>query len=222
MRILYHHILCPFSRKIRFMLTEKKLDFTLKIEPFWEKKETFFELNHAMEVPVLVDLNGNTIPESHAIEEYLHETTAEPNLIGHSLAEKAETRRLVYWFDLKFFNEVSKPFLEERHFNHYKKINKVDSARIRKASQDILLHLDYIGWLVARRNFLAGEHFSMADIAAAAHISALDYLGLVPFDHNHDMKSWYMRVKSRPSFKPFFLDKIPQAKPVEQYMLLDF
>ena len=129
---------------------------------------------------------------------------------------------IIYWFDLKFAKEVSMPFLEERHFNCFKRINKIDSARLRKASQDLLLHLDYIGWLVARRNFLAGDHFSMADIAAAAHISALDYLGLIPFEHNYDMKSWYMRVKSRPTFKPFLTDKVPNSKASEYYALLDF
>ena len=204
------------------MLAEKKLDFTLKFEPFWDKREEFFELNHAMEVPVLVDLNGSTIAESHAIEEYLHETVKEPNLLGKTPSERAEARRLVYWFDLKFSKEVSLPFLEEKHFNHYKRINRVDSVRLREAAKELLLHLDYIGWLVARRNFLAGDHFSMGDIAAAAHISALDYLGLIPFEHNHDMKAWYMRVKSRPTFKPFLTDKIPNMKPTEYYSLLDF
>ena len=222
MRVLYHQTLCPFSRKIRFLLAEKKLDFTLKAEPFWEKRESFFELNHAMEVPVLIDLNGSVIPESHAIEEYLHEMVPEPNLLGELPSERAEARRLVYWFDLKFSKEVSIPFLEERHFNYHKKINKVDSSKIRKASQELLLHLDYIGWLVGQRNFLAGDMFTIADIAAAAHISALDYLGLVPFEYNGEMKSWYMRVKSRPTFKSLLADKIPQTKPGESYARLDF
>lgn len=222
MRVLYHQILCPFSRKIRFILAEKKLDFALKQEPFWEKREDFFELNHAMEVPVFVDLNGENISESHAIEEYLHETYPNPNLIGKSPLDHAETRRLVFWFDLKFAKEVTLPFIEEKHFNHYKKINKIDSARLRTASQSLLVHLDYIGWLVARRNFLAGECFSTADIAAAAHISTLDYLGIVPFEHNYDMKTWYMRVKSRPTFKPLLSDKIPHCKPSDTYTLLDF
>ncbi|USO02667.1 MAG: glutathione S-transferase family protein [Alphaproteobacteria bacterium] len=222
MRILYHQALCPFSRKIRFMLAEKKLDFTLKLEPFWEKREELFELNHAMEIPVFVDLSGQVVSDSHAITEYINEVYENPNLIGTSPKERAEVRRLMYWFDLKFAREVSMPFLEEKHFNYCKKINTVNSARLRKASQALLMHLDYIGWLCERRNFLAGDHFSMADIAAAAHISALDYLGLIPFDHNYDMKTWYMRIKSRPTFKEFLKDKVPQVKPFERYALLDF
>lgn len=221
MRILYHQILCPYSRKIRFTLSEKKLDFSLKLEPFWEKREEFFEINHAMEVPVLVE-NGYNISDSHVIDEYLHEVYPEPNLIGKTPMDHVEARRLCFWFDLKFAKEVTLPFLEEKHFNSYKRTGKIDSARLRLASQDLLTHLDYIGWLVTRRNFLAGDHFSIADIAAASHLSALDYLGVIPFEHNFDMKSWYMRIKSRPTFKPFLTDKIPQVKPSENYALLDF
>jgi len=46
--------------------------------------------------------------------------------------------------------------------------------------------------------WLAGDHLSLADLAAAAHLSSLDYLGDVPWADFAAAKSWYQRIKSRP------------------------
>lgn len=222
MRVLYHQPLCPFSRKIRLLLSEKKLDYTLKIEPFWEKREELFELNHALQVPVLVDLNGINIAESHAIEEYIEEIYTEPPLIGEDPIQKAEVRRLVCWFDIKFAREVSLPIVEERFFNQFKKNKPLNSNRLRDAKTNINIHLEYIGWLIARRSWLAGDDFSLADIAAASHLSVIDYFGAVPWEDNEDAKNWYMRIKSRPTFRSLLADKIPNHKPSKHYNLLDW
>ena len=79
-----------------------------------------------------------------------------------------------------------------------------------------------IAWLTERRRFLAGDHFSLADIAAAAQLSALDYLGDVPWEQHAGAKDWYARIKSRPSFRPLLADHIPGAPPPKHYADLDF
>ena len=93
---------------------------------------------------------------------------------------------------------------------------------MRAATQNILTHLDYIGHLAERRNWLAGELFSLADIAAAAHLSAVDYVGGVPWDHNQEARTWYARVKSRPSFRSLLADHLPGLPPPAHYADLDF
>ena len=71
-------------------------------------------------------------------------------------------------------------------------------------------------------NWLAGDDFSLADIAAAAHISCVDYLGDVPWSDYPGAHDWYARVKSRPSFRPLLADHIPGLPPPKHYADLDF
>ena len=84
---------------------------------------------------------------------------------------------------------------------------------MRAGLANIHLHLEYIAYLFERRNWLAGEALSLADIAAAAQLSVLDYLGDVPWDRHPGAKLWYSRIKSRPSFRPLLADRLPGLKP---------
>jgi glutathione S-transferase len=82
--------------------------------------------------------------------------------------------------------------------------------------------LSYIGYLADRRAWLAGDQFSLADIAAAAQISCIDYLGDVPWEDYQEAKQWYARIKSRPSFRPILEDYVPGMRPPAHYTDLDF
>ncbi|HLD95846.1 MAG TPA: glutathione S-transferase family protein [Alphaproteobacteria bacterium] len=221
MRILYHYNVCPFSRKVRLLLSEKKLDFTVEAEKFWTKRPEFLKLNPAGQVPVLVDLNGFVISDSQVICDYLDEVYTEKTFLGATAAQRAETRRLIQWFDLKFAQEVSLLIMIEktlkRHFQ-----SGPQATIIRQAKANIHHHLEYISFLTDRRKWLAGDDFSLADLTAAAHLSVVDYLGDVPWDKHPVAKDWYMRLKSRPSFRGLLQDKIAGIKPAEHYENLDF
>lgn len=222
MRTLYHLWLSPFSRKVRIVLAEKKLEFEMVVEQTWERRRDFLALNPAGEVPVLVEPDKTVIADASAIAEYLEEVAAEPNLTGRNAHERAEVRRLVAWFDRKFDQEVSGRLLNEKVMKRFLGLGEPDSREIRAAQKNIHTHLDYIAFLVERRHWLAGEELSLADIAAAAHISALDYLGDVPW-HEHDLaKNWYVRIKSRPSLRAILADRIPGLPPAKHYADLDF
>jgi glutathione S-transferase len=222
MRILYHLWLHPFSRKVRIALAEKKLDFELRIEKVWERRTEFLALNPAGDVPVLVEENGITLANSQVICEYLEEVYPDINLLGHDPAQRAETRRLVSWFDVKFNGEVSDNLVGEKLMKRFLKLGEPHGPSIRAGHANIHYHLDYIGFLTERRHWLAGEHFSLADIAAAAHLSAIDYIGDVPWDEHQAAREWYARVKSRPSFQPLLDDRIPGFVPVGHYENVDF
>ncbi|MGQ0665162.1 MAG: glutathione S-transferase family protein [Pseudomonadota bacterium] len=222
MRTLYHLWLSPFCRKVRVVLKEKNLAFEMKVEKVWERRPEFLALNPAGTVPVLVEEDGTVAPESGAICEYLEEVYAERRLIGDTAQARIEVRRLVAWFDLKFAREVSDNLLEEKIMKRFLGLGEPNSAAIRAGYANIHYHLEYIGWLAERRKFLAGDQFSLADIAAAAHLSALDYLGDVPWEKYERAKDWYARIKSRPSFRPLLADHIPGAPPPKHYADLDF
>jgi glutathione S-transferase len=222
MRILYHFWLSPQSRKLRLILQEKGLDFTLKIERWWERRPEFLALNPAGEVPVLIEPDGTVLAEANAIVEFLDETYREKLLIGLNPLDRAETRRLVAWFDGKMAREVTDPILGERLMKRLLGSGQPDSATLRVAKGNLGHHLDYISFLAERRRWLAGDHFSVADITAAAHLSTLDYLGDVPWDEHELAKDWYARIKSRPSFRPLLSDHLPGTPPPKHYGDLDF
>ncbi len=222
MPTLYHHWLSPFCRKVRIALREKNIEFALELEPVWERRAEFLLLNPAGAVPVLVDDDGTVVADSNAICEYLEETRGEPALLGTTPTQRAETRRLVAWFDKKFNREVTAHLYGEKVMKRYAKTGEPNSAAIRAGKANLRYHLEYVGWLSERRNWLAGDAFSYADIAAGAHLSVLDFLGDVPWDEFEEAKLWYQRIKSRPSFRPLLSDQVSGFRAPRHYADLDF
>ena len=222
MRHLHHFCLQPASRMLRIALREKNLDFDLVEEKPGERRDELLRLNPSGEVPVLVEPDGAAYADWQAIVEFLDETYPEPSLIGRSPAARAEIRRLVGWFDRKFDREVTARLLDEKIMKRLIRSGEPDSNAIRIAGANLRNHLEYIAWLADRRTWLGGEHFSLADITAASHISIVDYLGDVPWESHPEAKDWYARVKSRPSFRPLLADHLPGAPPPRHYADLDF
>lgn len=222
MRLLYHVALCPFSRKVRVVLNEKAVPYELQVEKVWERRPQFLALNPAGLVPVLVEDEGVVIAESSAICEYLEEMQTAPALLSGKPRQRAEIRRLVAWFDLKFEREVTRNLVGEKMMKRFLGLGEPNSAAIRAGHANLPVHLDYITYLAERRSWLAGDQMSLADIAAAAHLSCLDYIGDVPWEKYPTAKDWYVRIKSRPSFRPLLADHIAGLPPPRHYADLDF
>ena len=233
MLTLFHHPFCPHSRFIRIALGELALDPTLSEERVWERREEFLTLNPAGQTPVMVAEGYPAIPGAGVIAEFLAEqgvssdgSRAEHDLLGASSAERIEVRRLLAWFSEKFFSEVSGPLVLERLYKRHMTAEQgggpPDTDVMRAARANIRYHLAYIGWLAGKRDWLAGDRLSYADLAAAAHLSVADYLGDVPWTDNEHAKNWYARVKSRPSFRPILADVAGALAPAAHYADLDF
>src|SRR5258708_10789731 len=115
MRALYHLPLSPYARKVRLVLAEKRLPVELHIEKPWERRPEYLDLNPAGTVPTLVEDNGMVIPDSAVICEYLDEAYPENPLMGDTIVERVEVRRLAAWFDGKFAAEVTQNLLGEKY-----------------------------------------------------------------------------------------------------------
>ena len=229
MLTLFYHPLCPFSRYARLILGEYGIEVRLVEERFWERREEFLLLNPAGQIPVLVADGQPAIPGASIIAEYIEEThTAEREnrLLPATPGERVEVRRLASWFNDKFHSEVSGPLVTERVFKRHMTLEQgggpPDTGAMRAARHNIRYHLAYIGWLVRTRDWLAGDRLSLADLAAAAHLSAADYLGDVPWTADEAAKNWYARVKSRPSFRTILADTLAGLPPAKSYADLDF
>ena len=120
------------------------------------------------------------------------------------------------------FGRKTKNLVDEKIMKRFLGLGEPTSKTIRAGHANIHHHLDYISYLADRRRWLAGDHMSLADLAAAAHLSCVDYLGDVPWEQHPSAKDWFARVKSRPSFRPLLEDHIPGVAPAKHYADLDF
>lgn len=227
MPTLIHFALDPFSRRVRLALAEYGAPAELVDETPWDPSPDIFELNPAGTLPVYMEDSRSTVAGIEAITEYLEETKSQRvRLIPGDAFERAEVRRITGWFDTKFYAEVSEPVLTERVIRRFLPREAggggMNTSRVRAAMATLRTHLDYIGHLADHRTWLAGDQMSIADLAAAAHISAIDYFGDIPWADYPVAKSWYQRMKSRPSFRPLLADTVRGMAPAGHYADLDF
>ena len=218
---LYHTPLSPFSRKVRLVLAEKRIEVELAEERYWEQGPELFRRNPAGKIPVL-RLDGMLLAESQAICEYLDETIPNPPLMPESAAGRYEVRRLCAWFDDKFNAEVTRPVLTERVWKKVQKTGYPDSRIVKAGLGAVKAHIDYMHRLLEERRWLAGPTLSLADFAAAAHFSCLDYISDVDWDRSDLVRQWYATIKSRPAFRSVLADQVPGLHPAPHYAQLDF
>ncbi len=227
---LYHYPLCPHSRFARLLLGEYAIKPELVEEKPFERRREFLLLDPAGQTPVLVEHSGTVLSGCGPIAEYYDESCGislgRHRLFPEDLASRAEARRLCDWFNLKFFHEVSNWLVTEKVYKQYMPRERggggPDMDLVRAARANIRTHLRYIGYLAGKRNWLAGDRLSYADLAAAAHLSSVDFLGDIPWEDNEGAKLWYARIKSRPSFRPLLADRVPGLSPNPAYADLDF
>ncbi|WP_163848102.1 glutathione S-transferase family protein [Pseudooceanicola aestuarii] len=218
---LFHVPLSPFCRKVRLSLAEKKIEVKLIEERYWEKDPAFLRRNPAGKVPVL-KIDGHVLSESAAICEYLEEVHPEPSLMPSEPLARFEVRRLVAWFDDKFHHEVTSKLLYERVNKKVMKQGFPDSGNVKAGAKAIKYHLDYMAWLLDHRRWLAGDRMTLADFAAAAHLSSLDYIRDVDWNRSDVVKDWYAKIKSRPAFRNILMDNVAGFPPPAHYADLDF
>jgi glutathione S-transferase len=229
MAILHHYPFCPQSRFVRLVLGEIGMESETVEERPWERRPEFLATNPAGTTPVLHD-GALAVPGAAVIAEYLDETRGlglnGRRLLPEGPAERVEVRRLLDWFLVKFHDEVSSYLVTEKIYKRFMPPDvgggPPDMGAIRAARTNLRYHLKYIGYLVATRNWLAGDDLTYADLAAAAHLSAADYLGDVPWDEDATARDWYARVKSRPAFRALLADRVPGMAPSAHYADLDF
>lgn len=228
---LVHYSLCPYSRVVRLILSEYKAEYSLIEELFWEQRENFLRLNPSGTLPILIEPDRRTLLcDIYSISEYLCETLDDPEvcLMPNDPLHRAEIRRIVQWFNTKFYQEVSYALLNERVIKRYMRDSYPDSTIIRKAIHGINEHFVYLASLLHQRDWIAGYKMTLADLTAAAHISVVDFLGNISWVNQHYeyefslVRDWYARIKSRRSFRDLTTDTIQGFSPPQHYANPDF
>lgn len=225
MRVLHHWPLDPFSRCVRLALVEKGLEFRLAESSPWSDASEAKVLNPLGGAPVLVDENDAgrlVIAEPRAILEYLNDVYDARDLLPGGVVGRAEARWVMGWLERGFDAEVNASLLRERLMQRVLRAGTPNSGQLRKGSHALRGYMRHIEAIAGVRPYLAGDDFSLADICVAAHLSCHDYFGDVLWRDFPLAQEWYVRMKSRPSFRPLLKDVLPGAAPVAHYAELDF
>tara|TARA_B110000027_G_C16041428_1_gene265574 strand:- start:131 stop:799 length:669 start_codon:yes stop_codon:yes gene_type:complete len=219
---LYHYYLCPSSRFVRLVLEENKIEYETQLENYWTPQKDFLNINPAGHLPVLINNDNYYLIGSNVCMEYFYSSGSKVNLMNKDYKEQAEIRRVFHWFDTLFKKEVLDPIIYEKVYSRIVENIIPNSHNIRSGLQNLSFHINYFDYLLKERSWIAGENLSFSDLLAAANLSVLDYLGLLEFGKYQNIKEWYLKVKSRPSFKTLLKDQIVGLNPDNNYNNLDF
>lgn len=217
----------PSSRMIRIILAEKGLVAQFVEKRPWEDDDgALAAANPACTIPVLIDeppTGGSiSVAPAMAVMEYLEDAYSVVSVLPGTSAARAEARRICAWFNVKFDREVNEFILRERIDKRLMRRGQPDYELLKAGGDALAWHLDYLSWLLDQRTWLGGEKYCAADIAAAAHLSALDYIDAIPWESFLPVKEWYARIKSRPTMRPILQDRIDGLPPPSHYDDLDF
>ena len=214
MRRLIHLLFSPASRLVRLILGEKQIACDLAVAD-----------DPCAHLPIFVDLDGPAVTGLWAIIDHLENEYPEHPLLPEDANLRAEALRLFDWAMTNFHEETTKRIVFEKASQSQtgsltRRSPNMETVRLgRTALKSVLPGL---GTLAESRGFLAGRNVSLAELAVAAHLSALDYYGEVPWTDVPALTEWYGRMKSRPSFRPLLADRAPGQPPVSHYAELDF
>ena len=230
MLTLFHHPMFAACRFVRLAFGEYGEELALIEEKPWTRRKEFLALNPAGTLPILLAEGDVPIVGATVISEYLDETRGvlkrDKRLFAEDPMERAEIRRLTDWYLSKADSEVTRHLVRERVLKPVMPDAQGGGApnagAIRAARSNIRQHMKYANWLAGTRNWFAGSRISYADLAAAASLSVLDYLGEIDWTDYPSARAWYSRVKSRPCFRPLLGDRVRGLTPVSHYADLDF
>ena len=222
--VLFHFPFDPGSRAARLALGEARIEWTEVLVRPWEDDCPVGNLNPSGMPPVLQTVGSPalTLCEAPAILGWIEDTQKGPLLMPSDAAERAEVRRLLAWFERRFTDEVNAVLLHERMEKPLLRLGPPEARMLREGREALKHHLAIFDGLLSRRDGLAGRRLSQADIVAAAHLSILDYFGEISWANWPGLKTWYMKIKSRPCFRPLLADRFQGVAPAACYADLDF
>ncbi len=193
-RILYYHPQSNFSRKIRILLAEKKIELKLEEINLRNKPPSFLEISPIGKVPVFVDEDGTTIWDSTLIAEYIDEQYPEPRFYPTDMRQRLDCRK---WEEVA--DTLGDQIISLWIFNLTNKGEKAPYQFI--LEQSIHRFFPVFEQQIAQSEYLlGGETWSMADISA---LCSFGYYNLRfnedwKLDYPH-LKTWFDRLHQRES-----------------------
>ena len=194
----------PYSRKVRVVMAEKKLDYQHVIEDVWALDSTITESNPLGKVPCLVMEGGEAVFDSRVIVEYLDTLSPVGKLIPSQGRERAEVKT---WealadglLDAALLARLETMFSGRTEAQH-------SPAWIDRQMAKIHAVLKAMSTGLGDKPFCSGVHFSLSDVAVGC---ALGYLDLRFNDITwRDTYPNLAKLQEKLMLRPSFIDTKP-------------
>ena len=204
---LYDFARAPNPRRVRIFAAEKGIALdTVQVDLGSREQlgEDFRAINPDCVVPALELDDGTRICESIAICRYLDELHPEPPLFGTDALDKAMVEMWHRRVEIQGFQGAAEALRNGSDFFENRALpGPVDYAQIpamaERGRQRVAQFFGMLDGRLAESEFVAGERFSIADIAALVVIDFATRTGSAPDDTLAALAAWHERVSARPS-----------------------
>jgi glutathione S-transferase len=198
---LYDGGRAPNPRRTRIFLAEKGITVPTEqvdLGAMQQKSPAFTAINPVQRVPALVLDNGTVITESIAICRYFEEVRPEPPLFGRGALDVARIEMWNRRLELHLLFPVSQVFRNSHPAMKEMEVPQVPAwAEANKPR--ITEFITLLDRELATRPFVAGEHFTVADITGLVAIDFMKPAKLSVPDELKNLKRWHADVSARPS-----------------------
>ena len=206
---LYDRQGTPNATRIRIVLAEKRIEdevefATVDLIAAEQKQPAFLKMNPIGKTPVLELEDGLILSECTAITVYLDKRDGNPTLTGKTAREEAIIHMMQRRVEMMLLDPIDDYF-------HYATVGLGPALRpwrmpdwpgakewARRRGDLAVSNLPYFESILASRNFLAGEQFSMADITLYASVAFAQGAGLEVGSEFRSLWSWHERIESLP------------------------
>ena len=199
---IYDSTMAPNPRRVRIFLAEKGIQIPyeqVNIAKAENRQPEFLAINPMGGVPVLELDDGTYIAESVAICRYFEELHPEPPLFGADPLDKALVEMWHRRMELNLFTPVALCFRNTHDFFKGRIPQVPEYGKVSKEGAEKTLA--WLDGVLADRPFIAGDHYTIADITALVGIDFGRISAIRITEDQTDLKRWYDSVASRPSAK---------------------
>jgi len=195
----------PYVRKVRIVMTEKKLDYNFVLEDVWSGQSRISEANPLGKVPCLIMEGGEALFDSRVIVEYLDTLSPVGKLIPAVGRERAEVKtwealadgvmdaallaRMEAVWDKRTDAQRSQAWIDRQ-------LGKIDAS----------LKAMSVG--LGDKPYCTGNHLSLADIAVGCALGYLDFR--FPQIGWRDDHPSLVRLLEKLEQRSSFADTVPQ------------
>ncbi len=190
----------PNPRRVRIFAVEKGIELPstqVSIPQREQKAPEYLAKNPRGQTPILELDDGTVIAESVAIMRYLEALHPEPPLFGSDPVSIAMVEMWCRRVEMILMPPVAAVWVHTHPFTAaLPGRNEAWGEANRPRVADALRFFDQS---LAEREYLAGEHFTAADILLLTTVDFARFIGLETLDGLHDLSSWHRRVSERDS-----------------------
>ena len=199
---LYDVIQAPNPRRVRVFLAEKGITVPMvqvDMAKGEHKSAAFLRKNGSGKVPVLELDDGTCIGESVAICRYFEALHPEPSLFGRTPAELGRIEMRNRQLEFELLGPIGVSWRNGPVVTRMFKIKGIAAAKVQSDAATNAFYARLNDEL-ADQPFMAGEHYSIADVTALCVIDfATKLVELKPDAALTNLWRWHAAVSARPS-----------------------